>query len=185
MVKPETEKSIVQAAEDLVREGIESPTNAQVLERLGKGSLSTVSPVMREWRNRRSEEQATFREMPDPLKEMITGSISHLWVEANRQADKDLEEFREKAISNIRRAEAERDEALMENGKLSKQTHELREKLEEEKDTRQQLENQLQGKEAKLIELTTENKLLLKQVEDLKELTSRLQSELVELAKRD
>ena len=49
-IKPEIKERIVEAANALVAEGNENPTNEQVRERMGSGSLSHISPVMREWR---------------------------------------------------------------------------------------------------------------------------------------
>ncbi len=41
-VKPDIKEKILTAANALVAEGNDNPTNAQVLERMGKGSLSHV-----------------------------------------------------------------------------------------------------------------------------------------------
>lgn len=55
-IKPEIRERIVVAASALAAEGIDSPTNEQVRERMGGGSLSHISPVMREWRESRKAE---------------------------------------------------------------------------------------------------------------------------------
>ncbi len=50
MIKPEMKEEIVRAAESLRSEGVVKPTNEQVRERRGGGSLFHISPVMREGR---------------------------------------------------------------------------------------------------------------------------------------
>ncbi len=47
---------------------------AAVLKRMGKGSLSHVSPVMREWRNARKTQISSAFEIPPDLKKSIEGN---------------------------------------------------------------------------------------------------------------
>ena len=67
-VKQEIQDKIVAAASALVAEGVKNPTNDQVRERMGGGSLSHISPVMREWRQSRQEEVVAALEIPPELK---------------------------------------------------------------------------------------------------------------------
>ena len=70
-IKSEIREKIIVTAMSLVAEGNENPTNDQVRERMGGGSLSHISPVMREWRSSRKTELATVLEIPADLKKVI------------------------------------------------------------------------------------------------------------------
>lgn len=70
-IKPEIRDKILSAANSLQAEGVETPTNEQVREYLGGGSLSHISPVMREWRDSKKSEVAAALEIPADLKKLL------------------------------------------------------------------------------------------------------------------
>lgn len=55
---PETVRRIEDAAAALIAAGTPNPTNEQVRQHLGGGSLSHISPVMRAFRARQREQAA-------------------------------------------------------------------------------------------------------------------------------
>ena len=113
-VNPEIRARILTAAEALVGEGIDSPTNDQVRERLGGGSLSHISPVMREWRDSRKAKVVATLEMPLELRKALETSLSQLWSTASKLASSALDAYRVEAENSLREAQRERDEALAE-----------------------------------------------------------------------
>lgn len=117
-VKPDIKEKILTAANALVAEGNDNPTNAQVLERMGKGSLSHVSPVMREWRDSRKAEMVAALEIPSELKKAIETSLSQVWTAASKLASATVEKIQQEAQANINAATNERDEALEEITRL-------------------------------------------------------------------
>ena len=113
-ISEETRDSIIGAANDLLAEGNANPTNEQVRSRLGRGSLSHISPVMKEWREARKAEAKTALEMPRGLSQAIHESIGRLWGVATGLAQASFEAHRKEADDAVRYAEQERDEALSE-----------------------------------------------------------------------
>ncbi len=197
IINPEIQKRIIDTANSLVAEGIEEPTNALVLERMGKGSLSHVSPVMRQWRESRKAEVVAALEMPSALKKAIETSLSHMWMTASKMATVAVEQVRLDAEERVLVVTNERDEALAEIGRLESRVATLVEtlsgkdavisegigELEQEKSLHQKaifenaaLSTRLEDRDAYIKTLTEDMKTAR---EDYKQ----LQGELVTLAK--
>jgi hypothetical protein len=112
-LSPDTVRRIEDAAAALIAAGTPNPTNEQVRQHLGGGSLSHISPVMRAFRARQREqaaEQAT--PLPPELAQLLTGQLGLLWQAAVKQAEAGALAAREQADDDIARADQERDEAL-------------------------------------------------------------------------
>jgi len=110
---PETVRRIEDAAAALIAAGTPNPTNEQVRQHLGGGSLSHISPVMRAFRARLREQRAEQTPaLPPELAQLLTGQLGLLWQAAVKQADADTQAAREQADDDIARADQERDEAL-------------------------------------------------------------------------
>lgn len=124
-VKPEIKDRIIAAAQALVGEGVSNPTNEQVRERMGGGSLTHISPVMREWRESRRAEVASVFEIPGDLRRVIETSLSQVWGAASKLASEAVESVRKDAITSIEAANAERDESLREVSRLEKEVADL------------------------------------------------------------
>ncbi|MAD45387.1 MAG: KfrA protein [Oceanospirillaceae bacterium] len=120
-IKPAIRDRIIQAAEHLVSKGIEKPTNDQVRERLGGGSLSHISPVMREWRQARQTTINTALEIPETLQKAIQVSIGQVWESASQLATAKTEEIQTQAQETITEMQAELSEALAEVTRLEKE----------------------------------------------------------------
>jgi chromosome segregation ATPase len=127
-LSPDTVRRIEDAAAALIAAGNLNPTNEQVRQHLGGGSLSHISPVMRAFRARRREqaaEQAT--PLPPELAQLLTGQLGLLWQAAVRQAGTDTLAAREQADADIAQADRERDEALAKVTALESELAVLRE----------------------------------------------------------
>ncbi|MDI3258385.1 MAG: DNA-binding protein [Sinobacteraceae bacterium] len=73
-----SEDEIVRAAEALLREGQAIPSDRDVLERLGRGSLTTVNRTMRAWR---AQAAGKLLDQAGPeLPEEIAGLVRGLWT---------------------------------------------------------------------------------------------------------
>lgn len=110
---PDMVRRIEDAAAALIAAGTPNPTNVQVRDHLGGGSLATISPVMRAFRARQRE-QAREETLPIPpeLAQLLTGQLSLLWQAAVQQADAGALAAREQADADIEQADLERDAAL-------------------------------------------------------------------------
>ncbi|POU03932.1 hypothetical protein C3369_00785 [Escherichia sp. ESNIH1] len=129
---PETVRRIEDAAAALIAAGTPNPTNEQVRQHLGGGSLSHISPVMRAFRARQREQRAEQTPvLPPELMKLLTGQLGLLWQAAVKQADADTLVAREQADADIAQADRERDEALAKVAALESELAVLREVMAE------------------------------------------------------
>ena len=114
IINPAIHERITATASVLVDEGIESPTNEQVRECMCGGSLSHISPVMRQWRELRKAEAAASLEMPEALKKSVETSLARVWITASKLSSDAIERTQQQAQLKIDDIVKERDEALSE-----------------------------------------------------------------------
>lgn len=197
-IKLEIKERIINAANTLTAEGVENPTNEQVRERMGGGSLSHISPVMREWRESKKAEVVAALEMPAELKKVIESSIGQVWTAASKLASATVESFRQEAQENIEAATAERDEALSEITRLESKIIDLEKLLSEKEAELNQVKSDEEKAKAQNATLNSEKAALVARIEDrdnqigslkseVKEArndTKNLQAELIEIAKK-
>ncbi|EAQ3783044.1 hypothetical protein E6V66_23840, partial [Salmonella enterica] len=127
-LSPDTVRRIEDAAAALIAAGNLNPTNEQVRQHLGGGSLSHISPVMRAFRARRREQAAEqTTPLPPELAQLLTGQLGLLWQAAVKQAETGALAAREQADDDIARADQERDEALAKVAALESELAVLRE----------------------------------------------------------
>lgn len=193
MARQPSEKQIQrihEAADALLTEGIEAPTNDQVLEKMGGGSIADVSPAMREWRKKKKQAEQVMFSMPDTIKNTGLNLLSQMWSAVDSEAQKKVEQAQSEATSKTVEIEEELQTCLDSISKLeesleleSKEKLTLKDRLDEANNEIKQLEKSAHrlelDKEKALTKLETakENEASLrKQVEDL-------QKELVAVAK--
>ncbi len=196
-IKPEIKDRIIATASALVAEGIDNPTNDQIRERIGGGSLSTISPVMREWREGRKAEVLAALELPAELKRTIETSLAQMWAAASKLATESVERIKLKAESDIADVTAERDEALAEVQSMEAQLAELSVNVQAREQTITQLNDDLSHERAGAAQLKADNLALQTRVKDrdtqiadlkteakeAREDVRKLQAELVEIAR--
>ncbi|STI66191.1 KfrAs [Escherichia coli] len=143
-LSPDTVRRIEDAAAALIAAGTPNPTNEQVRQHLGGGSLSHISPVMRAFRARQRE-QAT--PLPPELAQLLTGQLGLLWQAAVKQAEAGALAAREQADDDIARADKERDEALANvaalESELAAQLQDTKAELKEAREDGRQLQTEL------------------------------------------
>ncbi|EHO5690943.1 DNA-binding protein [Salmonella enterica] len=127
---PDMVRRIEDAAAALIAAGTPNPTNVQVRDHLGGGSLATISPVMRAFRARQRE-QAREETIPLPpeLQQLLTGQLTLLWQAAVQQADAGALAAREQADADIGQADLERDAAQARVAVLESELAVLREHM--------------------------------------------------------
>lgn len=195
-LSPDTVRRIEDAAAALIAAGTPNPTNEQVRQHLGGGSLSHISPVMRAFRARQRElaaEQAM--PLPPELTQLLTGQLGLLWQAAVRQAEAGALAARDQADDDIARADQERDEAQATVAALESELAVLREVV-AERDRLLQEVRELRAEALPLREqvarLTATGEHLAAQLQDTKaelkearEDGRQLQTELLALARQD
>ncbi|EAA0562754.1 hypothetical protein DKG82_23345 [Salmonella enterica subsp. enterica serovar Lexington] len=193
---PDMVRRIEDAAAALIAAGTPNPTNVQVRDHLGGGSLATISPVMRAFRVRQREQaREEILPIPPELQQLLTGQLSLLWQAAVQQADAGALAAREQADADIEQADLERDAALAKVAELESELAVLRE-VQAERNRLLQEVRELRDAALPLREqvarLTATGEYLAAQLEETKaELKSAreenraLQAELLELARAE
>lgn len=176
---------------------------------MGGGSLSHISPVMREWRESRKENVNAALDIPSELKRSIETSVSQMWTVANKLASSAIETVRHEADAAIEAATAERDEALVEISRLEERIVELQKaaadkdqtirKIQEERERERILGDKLASDnaalpdrvarkdadlEARLNDKDEQLKNLKTELKEARNNNKVLQAELVEIAHR-
>lgn len=112
---------IVNAINELVAKGIEIPTNNQVRDQLGGGSLSDISPVLKEWRIGRKQEIASASiEIPVELKKSYETFVGQIWSVASNLSHVAVDALRNEMNETITTITEERDEYFEEIKSLEK-----------------------------------------------------------------
>lgn len=112
-LSPDTVRRIEDAAAALIAAGTLNPTNEQVRQYLGGGSLSHISPVMRAFRARQREQAAEqTAPLPPELAQLLTGQLGLLWQAAVKQAEAGVLAAREQADDDIARAYTKEDSTV-------------------------------------------------------------------------
>lgn len=193
---PDMIRRIEDAAAALIAAGTPNPTNVQVRDHLGGGSLATISPVMRAFRARlREQESEQAPVLPAELAQLLTGQLSLLWQAAVKQADAGALAAREQADADIEQADLERDTAQARVAELESELAVLRE-VQTERDRLleevRQLRAEAQPLREQVARLTATGEHLTAQLQDTKaelkgsrEDGRALQAELLTLARGD
>lgn len=193
---PDMIRRIEDAAAALIAAGTPNPTNVQVRDHLGGGSLATISPVMRAFRARlREQESDQAPVLPVELAQLLTGQLSLLWQAAVKQADAGALAAREQADADIEQADLERDTAQARVAELESELAVLRE-VQTERDRLleevRQLRAEAQPLREQVARLTATGEHLTAQLQDTKaelkgarEDGRALQAELLSLARGD
>tara|TARA_B100000029_G_scaffold82789_1_gene73785 strand:+ start:5440 stop:6063 length:624 start_codon:yes stop_codon:yes gene_type:complete len=177
-IKPEIKERIVEAANALVAEGNENPTNEQVRERMGSGSLSHISPVMREWRESQKARVVAALEIPSELKKAIETSLSQVWTAASKLASATVEKIQQEAQANIDAAAHERDEALNEISRLETRIADLLTLEHKQGEEIQKLKSDLDAAQELTANLQTDMAALSVRAENSHEQVKELKAEL-------
>ena len=135
-----TRKEIYAAADDLAQQG-ETPTLEAIRQRVG-GSFTTLSPALREWRERRKQLELAApqsgAELPPALAARLQDFASGLWAAAAQLADQRLQADREQLAADRQQAEAAQAEVAATADRLARQVENLQHRcadLEEQRRT--------------------------------------------------
>ncbi len=193
---PDMVRRIEDAAAALIAAGTPNPTNVQVRDHLGGGSLATISPVMRAFRARmREQDSEKTLPLPPELQQLLTGQLALLWQAAVNQAEAVSLAAREQADADIEQADLERGVAQARAAELESELAVLRE-VQAERDRLLQQELGLHERMISLretvvrLQTTSEHQVTQLQesreeVKNLRASEKALQAELLTLARGD
>ncbi|EAA9231895.1 hypothetical protein JO04_19995 [Salmonella enterica subsp. enterica serovar Give] len=132
------------AAAALIAAGTPNPTNVQVRDHLGGGSLATISPVMRAFRARQ-------REQADIERDAALAKVAEL----------------ESELAVLREVQAERDRLLQQEQALQERMISLREEVVRQQTRSEHLNEQLQESREEVKTLRASEKALQKELLNL------------------
>lgn len=164
--KSDTAERVLQVADRLLEQGIR-PTQQNVREQLGSGSISTINRALNEWWQHLGARIKENRERPD-LPEPVIDTANKLWQQALGYADHVYAE--RKAELDARYKEIKAQARVVEAGALDElkdmrlQNARLLSEREQAANERQALQQQLLVQESDLIRLNSENSNLVREV---------------------
>jgi hypothetical protein len=99
-----TEKSVFNAAEALIKQGadVSDITNLTIKKFLGGGSMSSIVPLLRDWKEAKLEEAGMAFEMPEDFKNFLQDQGNQVWRIAVANANKAFEVKFEDTRRNMR-----------------------------------------------------------------------------------
>lgn len=94
-----------------------TPTQAGVRERIGRGSMSTIAPLLKEWRETRNERAAVAADViPMGVFSAMDAAAMAVWAAALKEAERvagQADEARQDAEARLRKALGDLDEARL------------------------------------------------------------------------
>lgn len=118
-----TPETVAEAAEKLVTQG-RPVTNQAIHSLLGGGSMSTISPLVRAWKEDQKERQALAeRYVPEPIERLAQELAARIWRDAQEEAGVATEALR-RELNKLKDNYSEKESDLEENLKLARQQHE-------------------------------------------------------------
>ena len=183
-------KRIFEAADSLASLGITSPTNDQVLEKMGGGSIADVSPAMREWRGKKKLSDQIMFSMPDNIKEAGLRFTTQIWAYVDSEAKVRVDQAQNEANIKTSELEEELQECLnsiasLEDSLATKNTdyNSLKEELNNANEEIKALEKSAHRLELDKEKALTRLEIAKENEESYRKQVSVLQNELVLLAK--
>jgi septal ring factor EnvC (AmiA/AmiB activator) len=181
---------IFEAADSLASLGITSPTNDQVLEKMGGGSIADVSPAMREWRGKKKLSDQIMFSMPDNIKEAGLRFTTQMWAYIDSEAKVRVDQAQNEANIKTIELEEELQECLnsiasLEDSLATKNTdyNSLKEELNNANEEIKALEKSAHRLELDKEKALTRLEIAKENEESYRKQVSVLQNELVLLAK--
>lgn len=124
-----TQEVVNQIAEQLASSG-QNVTIDAVRQALGFGSFTTISPLVKSWKEANIVEAAAVEAMPAEAERAAAEAARVIWSAAQRAAAERIEAARAQADDAVREAVANADEAVAEVGRLEADLRDMTEKHE-------------------------------------------------------
>jgi chromosome segregation ATPase len=172
-----TPEAVAEAAEKLIAQG-RPVTNQAVHGLLGGGSMSTISPLVRAWKEDQKERQALAeRYVPEPIEQLAQELAARIWRDAQEEAGVATEALR-RELKKLRDHYSEKQADLEENLKLAgKQNEDAESALND-------VQSELDMLQAAYEELTLEHARATEKIAGLEQRVSDLQGMLEKVEAR-
>lgn len=121
-----TAAEVWRVAEEIAQAG-GVPTVQAVRDRLGGGSFSTLSPLLKQWKEEREAAKAPPAvEIPAEVAEVMREATARIWASAEAVARQRIQAAEMSASERVAAAEAEREEIAEEVRRLEREVLEIR-----------------------------------------------------------
>jgi hypothetical protein len=129
-----TYDEIAHAAEQIVLQG-EIPTIEKIRFKLGKGSNTTISKYLGEWKKTRLQPSVSFLSAPSHSQpsDPVNLAVAKVWEELHAQNAEKIKQIEDSALEKIDIALQEKETALHEKMRLESDNQSLRDILKEER----------------------------------------------------
>lgn len=187
--KSDTHARAMQVADQLLEEGVR-PTQQNVRERLGSGSLTTINRALNDWWHTLSDRIQRRNQHPD-LPEPVAKLASQTWDRALAYAENRFEQQR-RALEEEQQSLLAQSESMRTGGEQAlfeahKQNARLLERCEELADDKRQLEKRILELEESNMRLSSERDNLARDLKQMQHMTgtgSASSEEMIELRVR-
>lgn len=168
--KSDTREKVLQAADNLLQEGVR-PTQQNVRERIGSGSITTINSALNSWwltLSDRINRKDQHPELPDP----VISAANQLWDQALAYAHHSLKKEREE-IESILLSKKDDNTAQLEQlrttvDQLQQQNTQLRSRSDELNEQCLEFQQKLLASETTIIHLTSERDAINRENKQLK-----------------
>lgn len=152
------------------------PTAQKVREELGGGSFSTISPIIKEWRDSQNKAE-NVPEIPPEAHKAVNQAVAMIWKLATDHQAEAINAVRQECNRIEQDAIADRDEALREIGLLETKIKELQDKAELMGKEKASLELQVQKQQLALDSTLKSNDELKADNRELRQIATTAQNE--------
>ena len=160
MKKSVDQETVNTVADELLIELGKVPTLANVRTRIGRGSFSTLAPMLSEWRESQPSHIKNPDQPPEPP-ESVQDGFQRLWRVAYKAAQSFNDDARKALEAYKNEVETERKDWIRENERLETANNELKEKLEVTNDKIVALTDENSSVKQNSSKLEGENRILL------------------------
>lgn len=172
-----TPEAIAGAAEKLIAQG-RPVTNQAIHSVLGGGSMTTIAPLVRAWKEDQKERQALAESyVPEPIEQLAQELAARMWRDAQEEAGVATEALR-RELKKLRDNYSEKEADLEANLELARKQHE------DAETALNDVQNELDMLQAAYEELTLEHARATEKIAGLEQRVSDLQGMLEKVEAR-
>lgn len=125
MTAPITQAQVFNAADAISAAG-QQPTVALIRAKLGSGSYTTITAMLRTWRDRSAPSEEETLDVPEEVTEALQRAGQIVWSAAQQQLQSELRAIRTETTKTVASTQSALDEALAEIRRLEEAQDTLR-----------------------------------------------------------
>ena len=179
----DTQQRIINAIERIQRRG-EKITGTAVRAELGGGSFSTITPILKQWRESHRQLSSAVQEIPDSIRDRLLHLGGMIFRECEQEAKQEYRLLKQQYQDDTADLEAVNAEQAMEIAQLQNRLSAALNERQEAIDQHSQLKEHLHQQEIRQITLENELKSTKERVRQLATETGEQKQEIKDLNKQ-